>query len=89
MKSFGRVYCAFGRTANDQPREPNDSVCGLRGPVVQIYNMINIFPDFSVKVTNHIQNDGCEDSQESKAGKLGPHRSENVGSYEQKGTVYR
>jgi hypothetical protein len=64
------------------------TIWDLRGPVVQIYNIINIFPDFSVKVTNHIENYGCKDSQESKAGKLGPRRSESVGPYEQKGTVY-
>ena len=44
MKSFGRVYCALGRTVNDQPREPDNYVWGLRGAVVQIYNMINIIP---------------------------------------------
>ena len=42
-----------------------------------------------MKVTNHIENYGCKDTQESKAGKLGPHRSESIGPYEQKDTVYR
>ena len=79
MKSLARVYSEVGRTANDQPHGPSDYVRGLRGPVVQIYNIINIFPNFAMKMTNRIENYRSKDSQKNKSGKLGPDRSESVG----------
>ena len=82
MNSLARVYSEVGRTANDQPHESNGYVWGLRGPVVQIYNMINIFLNFAMKMTNRIENYRSKDSQENKSGKLGPDRSKSVGPYE-------
>ena len=84
------MYSEVGRTAEDQSHGSNDYVWGLRGPVVQIYNTtVNIFPNFAMKITNCIKNYWSKDSQENKSGKLGPDRSESVGAYEQKDTVYR
>ena len=42
-----------------------------------------------MKMTNRIKNYWSKDGQENKSGKLSPDRSESVGAYEQKDTVYR
>ena len=40
-------------------------------------------------MTNCIKNYGSKDGQENKSGKLGSDRSESIGAYEQKDTIYR
>jgi len=53
------------------------------------YNMINIFPNFAVKVTNRIENYCSKDGQKYQSGKLGSDGPESVSPDEQKDTVYR